>query len=105
MKAVLPRLLAEQKAEALALCKGDRLIAITIYVLGEQSYCLWNGGFLPEAANLQAGKLLIYAGIQRACELGLQEFDFLAGKEAYKYRWSTDIRYLGTRRLAADFSR
>ena len=45
------------------------------------------GGFDPEFGALSVGSLAIAAAMERAIEEGASTFDFLAGREAYKYRW------------------
>jgi CelD/BcsL family acetyltransferase involved in cellulose biosynthesis len=44
-------------------------------------------GFDPDLAVLGPGTVLIGCAIQAAMEEGAREFDFLRGREAYKYRW------------------
>jgi CelD/BcsL family acetyltransferase involved in cellulose biosynthesis len=81
---------------ACALMAGDRVIAIDLYTMGEQSLGAWNGGFLAAAEHCSPGKLLINAGIKLACELGLDEYDFMRGTEEYKNSWASDTRSVGS---------
>jgi len=45
------------------------------------------GGFKPEFAPLSPGTLMIGYAIEQAIQEGAAEFDFLRGREAYKYLW------------------
>lgn len=44
-------------------------------------------GFDPEYGHLSAGTVLLGHAIERARATGCRWFDFLQGREAYKYRW------------------
>jgi CelD/BcsL family acetyltransferase involved in cellulose biosynthesis len=44
-------------------------------------------GFDPEWARYSLGTLLIAFAIERAIDEGCREFDFLRGREQYKYGW------------------
>jgi CelD/BcsL family acetyltransferase involved in cellulose biosynthesis len=56
-------------------------------------------GFDPDWAGLGPGTVLIGCAIQAAVEEGAREFDFLRGREAYKYRWGAHDRPTFTRCL------
>jgi CelD/BcsL family acetyltransferase involved in cellulose biosynthesis len=56
------------------------------------------GGFDPAFAHLSVGTLVIDHAIREAVREGAAEFDFLRGREAYKYRWGAQDR-LTYRRL------
>jgi CelD/BcsL family acetyltransferase involved in cellulose biosynthesis len=56
-------------------------------------------GFDPEVAQLGAGTVLIGCAIEAATAEGAREFDFLRGREAYKYRWGARDRPTFGRRL------
>jgi CelD/BcsL family acetyltransferase involved in cellulose biosynthesis len=73
----------------------DRIVAIDLYTMGSKSLCAWNGGFLAEIEHCSPGKFLINAGIRMACELQLEEYDFMRGIEAYKSYWSNTHRSIG----------
>src|SRR5205807_436927 len=45
------------------------------------------GGFDPELARRSVGTLLTARAIETAVADGCREFDFLRGREPYKYRW------------------
>jgi CelD/BcsL family acetyltransferase involved in cellulose biosynthesis len=52
---------------------------------GRMSFYL--GAFRPEQASLSPGTLLIALAIERALAERLEQFDFLRGRESYKYRF------------------
>jgi CelD/BcsL family acetyltransferase involved in cellulose biosynthesis len=56
-------------------------------------------GFDPDLAALGLGTVLIGCAIQTAAEEGAREFDFLRGREDYKYRWGAQDRPTFARRL------
>ncbi|HVS83304.1 MAG TPA: GNAT family N-acetyltransferase [Pyrinomonadaceae bacterium] len=85
---------------ACALMKDERVVAIDLYTMGDQSLGAWNGGFLAEAEHCSPGKLLIDAGIKLACALGLDEYDFMRGTEGYKNSWANGTRSVGSIELS-----
>jgi CelD/BcsL family acetyltransferase involved in cellulose biosynthesis len=54
--------------------------------------CYYIGGMNPAMADFSPGVLLIREAIHRAIDEGALEFDFLAGREAYKYQWGARDR-------------
>jgi CelD/BcsL family acetyltransferase involved in cellulose biosynthesis len=54
--------------------------------------CHYIGGMNPAMADLNPGVLLIREAIHRAIDEGAVEFDFLVGREAYKYQWGARDR-------------
>lgn len=50
------------------------------------------GGFDPDVRGLSPGMLLIGHAIEEAVREGAHEFDFLRGREAYKYDWGAQDR-------------
>src|SRR5262249_50964894 len=46
----------------------------------------------PDLATLAPSSLLLAHLVERACERGLQRFDFMLGEEPYKASWATDER-------------
>jgi CelD/BcsL family acetyltransferase involved in cellulose biosynthesis len=54
--------------------------------------CYYIGGMNPAMAAFSPGALLIREAIHRAIDEGAVEFDFLAGREAYKYQWGARDR-------------
>jgi CelD/BcsL family acetyltransferase involved in cellulose biosynthesis len=92
---LLPELFAAGRLRAFALLKDERLLALDLCMVGADSLCSWNGGFLAEAARWSPGKLLIAAGIEHAHRMKLAEYDLLRGDEAYKTSWANSTRDLG----------
>jgi CelD/BcsL family acetyltransferase involved in cellulose biosynthesis len=56
-------------------------------------------GFDPAAARLNAGTLMIDYAVEEAQASGNAEFDFLRGREAYKYEWGARNRPAFARRI------
>jgi CelD/BcsL family acetyltransferase involved in cellulose biosynthesis len=54
--------------------------------------CYYIGGMNPVMAACSPGALLVREAIHRAIDEGAMEFDFLAGREAYKHQWSAGDR-------------
>jgi CelD/BcsL family acetyltransferase involved in cellulose biosynthesis len=60
--------------------------------------CTYISGFNPAFAACSPGSLLIRELVRRAIDEGVPEFDFLSGREAYKYQWGArDRRVLSCR--------
>jgi CelD/BcsL family acetyltransferase involved in cellulose biosynthesis len=95
VRKLLPQLFAEGRMRAFALMKDERLLGVDLCMVGRNSLCTWNGGFLTEAEKWSPGNLLMAAGIQEACAMKLDEYDLLRGDESYKTRWSNGIRRIG----------
>ncbi len=89
---LLPELFARRRLRVFALLRAGRPAALDLCMADGAGLRSWNGGFLPEAGPFSPGRLLTDQGIRRACELGLAEYDFLRGTEAYKESWATDRR-------------
>lgn len=53
---------------------------------------LYNSGYDPAHAALSPGLTLIARCIERACQDGLKEYDFLRGRERYKYQLGGESR-------------
>lgn len=92
---VVPSLFVERRLRAFALHEAESIIAINLCMVGANSLCAWNGGFIAAAARWSPGKLLISAGIRKAIALNMSEYDLLRGDEDYKSRWANDTRYIG----------
>lgn len=98
--AVLPPLFAAGRLKVFGLLRGTELLGIDLCPLAPDGLCVWNGGFVREAAAWSAGKLLIAAEIAAACRLGFAELDLLVGTESYKLEWTTHLRGLVDLELA-----
>jgi CelD/BcsL family acetyltransferase involved in cellulose biosynthesis len=82
---------------------ADRLVAsfygFTHIEAGKKRAYFYLGGFDPVFAYLSVGTLVIDYAIRAAVREGAAEFDFLRGREAYKYRWGATDRLTYRRRL------
>jgi CelD/BcsL family acetyltransferase involved in cellulose biosynthesis len=63
---------------------------VTFDVAGRWSY--YQGGRSTDPAWRSAGTVLMARVLERACESGVREFDFLRGGETYKDAWATGSR-------------
>lgn len=82
-----------------ALRKAGRIIAALYAMTAKGKAFYYIGGFDPDYGKLGLGTVLVGHAIAEAERNGLQAFDFLRGREAYKYRWgavdhATYARYL-----------
>jgi CelD/BcsL family acetyltransferase involved in cellulose biosynthesis len=66
---------------------GTRVAAVHYGLRAGDRAFFYLGGFDPEFGALSGGSLAIAAAMERAIAEGASTFDFLAGQEAYKYRW------------------
>ena len=57
------------------------------------------GGFDPEFKQYSPGTILIAHAIAEAIREGATEFDFLRGREDYKYRWRAVDRIIYRKRI------
>ena len=57
------------------------------------------GGFDPDFAHESPGVVLIGHAIAEAADEGAEQFDFLRGREDYKYRWGAEDSPTICRRL------
>ena len=62
-------------------------IAATCGFLHRRHYCHFIAGYDPRWSPLSLGSYVVYVALQAAVSEGAGCFDFLRGKEAYKYRW------------------
>jgi CelD/BcsL family acetyltransferase involved in cellulose biosynthesis len=100
----LPQLLGLGVLRMYALRLDARVVAVYYGLIDHASaeprrayYYL--GGFEPGYERLSPGTLLVGHAIQEAIREGAREFDFLRGREAYKYMWGARDRVTFRRRL------
>jgi Acetyltransferase (GNAT) domain len=98
-----PRLLAWQRA-ALAgldgrgllrlhvLRREGRIVAALVVLAAKRRAFYFIGGFDPDLAPLGLGTVLVGHAIAQAEREGCVSFDFLRGREPYKYRWGATDR-------------
>jgi CelD/BcsL family acetyltransferase involved in cellulose biosynthesis len=94
-KLALPDLFAQRRLQAFAVSQHERVVALDLSFRGARSLCTWNGGYALEAECWSPGRLLLLEGIQRACELGLEEYDLLRGNQPWKASWANQTRRVG----------
>ncbi|HEX7090744.1 MAG TPA: GNAT family N-acetyltransferase [Longimicrobiales bacterium] len=70
-----------------ALWLGTDLAAVFYGFLHRRRACAYLAGFEPRFASLSVGAVLLGHAIEEAIREGATEFDFLRGREEYKYRW------------------
>ena len=101
---ILPALFAEQRLRAFALMRGKDVLGLELCMVGANSLCAWNGGFLSEAGRWSPGTLLMDAGIRYSYSSKLEEYDLLRGDEPYKQRWGNSTREIGCFELDPNWS-
>jgi CelD/BcsL family acetyltransferase involved in cellulose biosynthesis len=74
------------------LCFQGQLIAVHYCLFGHGRTYYYLGGFDPGMAAYSPGNLLTYYSIAKAISCDHGEYDFLRGREAYKYRWGAEDR-------------
>src|SRR5690606_34442189 len=80
--------LAAQGALRLYALRFDGEVAAVYYgFLHHRRAYVYLTGFDPRFARLSLGTVLLGHAIEQAIRDGATEFDFLRGREAYKYRW------------------
>ncbi|HMB04202.1 MAG TPA: GNAT family N-acetyltransferase [Isosphaeraceae bacterium] len=76
----------------------SRAIASFYGFAGRSRMFYYLGGFDPEFASLSPGTLIVGYAIEEAVREGAEAFEFLRGREPYKYGWGAKDR-LNVRRL------
>lgn len=66
---------------------GDRVVAVYYGFHHREYSSYYLGGFDPALGSLGVGNQIVWHAIQSAQREGARFFDFLRGREAYKYRW------------------
>ncbi|MDB4957605.1 MAG: glycosyl transferase group 1 [Myxococcales bacterium] len=64
-----------------------RLAAVLYGFFDHGRFLFYLSGFEPELSSISPGRLVIAHAIERAVDEGAFEFDFLRGRETYKYEW------------------
>ena len=99
----IPALLARGLLRLYGLRLADRLVAsfygFTHATAGKKRAYFYLGGFDPALAPLSPGLLVLDYAVRAAIREGAAEFDFLRGREAYKYRWGAQDHPVYRRRL------
>lgn len=88
-----------------ALRLGDETAAVFYGFLHWRRAYVYIAGFDPRFARLSLGTVLLAHAIEEAIREGAVEFDFLRGREPYKYRWGARDCWSRRRVLAHPHSR
>ncbi|MGE5499583.1 MAG: GNAT family N-acetyltransferase [Syntrophothermus sp.] len=72
----------------------DKAIASVITFLSPAGLLYYIGGYEPEYRKYSPGSLIIYYILQELCGSGTGRFDFLTGRESYKYKWCAEDEYI-----------
>jgi CelD/BcsL family acetyltransferase involved in cellulose biosynthesis len=94
-----PALLAEGVARLHVLLLDGRPIAACYGFTANGRACAYLTGFDPAHAPLSPGTLLYAHAMEEAVRDGAAAFDFLRGREPYKYHWGPEERPTFTRKL------
>jgi CelD/BcsL family acetyltransferase involved in cellulose biosynthesis len=84
-----------------ALRIGGRTAAVQLGWAARRRAYYYIGGWDPAFAKLSPGALLVEHAVREAVREGAREFDFLRGREAYKYAWGARDQPQFRRRLFA----
>jgi protein-L-isoaspartate(D-aspartate) O-methyltransferase len=93
------RLLGEGLLRLHALRIGGAIVAVLHAFHAHRRTYYYIGGFDPDFERLSPGSQLIAQAIRHAMEEADLAFDFLAGREDYKYRWGARDEPIYQRRL------
>ncbi|MEX2563238.1 MAG: GNAT family N-acetyltransferase [Nitriliruptoraceae bacterium] len=73
---------------------GGLPAAMTVSLVGQGEWGLYNSSFDVDIAAFAPGQVLIWMLIEEACDEDIEVFDLLRGDEAYKYRYGAVDRKL-----------
>ena len=79
---------------------GQQTVAVLLVLAGREAHHYYIGGFDPGRAALGPSAALVGFAMARAAQAGAAAFDFLRGREPYKYRWGAEERPTCRRVLA-----
>jgi CelD/BcsL family acetyltransferase involved in cellulose biosynthesis len=94
-----PSLMALGALRLYALRLDGRIVAALYGLMAKERFHHYIAGFDPDLRELGLGTLVIGHALREAAREGAREFDFLRGREAYKYRWGAQDRPSYGRRL------
>lgn len=97
-----PRLDAAGLLRLYALELDGRIVAVLYGLSAKGRFHYYIGGHAPALAACSPGSLLLAHAIAEATAEGCTLFDFLRGREPYKYRWGATDRPSRWRRLTRD---
>lgn len=82
-----------------ALKVQNQFVAILYGFLSHTNFSFFQITHDPKYDELRPGTVILARSIERLCDLGTAEFNFLQGNESYKYEWASDQRNLFQTRL------
>lgn len=100
LREALPTLEAHGLCRLYALRAGPETVAALLVLRARRTTCYYIGGFDPDLSTLGLGTILVGHAIDEATRAGHAAFDFLRGREPYKYRWGAEDRPALARLLA-----
>ncbi|CDX43321.1 Glycosyl transferase, group 1 [Mesorhizobium sp. SOD10] len=92
-RSALPRLAANGLARCWLIEIGDTVVGAYYGFHHRGRAYAYLGGFDPAYAQESPGAILIGKAIAEAAREGAREFDFLRGRESYKYGWGAEDRW------------
>ncbi len=94
-----PRLLSAGLLRLHALIIGEAIGAVYYGFCEGTRASYYLSGFDPRFAKLSLGNVVVLRAIEEAISEGAREFDFLRGREPYKYAWGARDRSTVRRRI------
>jgi len=91
-RSCVPALLQEGVLHLARLRLGKRTIAVIYSLFSHGTAYSYLQGFDPEFSSLSPGTQLMFSVMADALARGMQEFDFLRGREAYKQHWRAETK-------------
>jgi CelD/BcsL family acetyltransferase involved in cellulose biosynthesis len=104
VREVLSPLFIKRRLRPFVLMKGDQIVAINMSMVYPNGLITWNGGFLEEATPWSPGTALLAFSIKELIAMGLSEYDFGEGDEAYKKHWTDSEYRISTMELVSKLS-
>ena len=85
-KSISQQLISQEMLVLHSLILNGKSVAAAFIIKANQSFLLYNSGFDPSFSQYSVGVLNTAFAIKNAIECEQKEFNFLKGKEPYKYR-------------------
>lgn len=76
---------------ALLACNGEPAAVLYGYIF-KNKYLMYSTGINAAYGNYSVGQILVGNYLEYLVERGVDEFDFLRGREEYKFRWTSSVR-------------
>ncbi len=87
-------LAAQKRLQVSTMRLGDQLLAVHIGFVSQGRFSSWVAAYDSDYHCYAPGRQLLHYLLQESFELGHQEFDFLRGNEAYKWKYATHTRLI-----------